>query len=207
MVSDRLYMKPSAAKRNRWDDHYAERARKENYPARSVFKLQEIQRKFHVIKKGHRVLDCGCAPGSWLLYASQLTGTGGKVVGVDLQPVTIHVPNNAVVHTGDILSPDEALLTAIGDGYHLVLSDMAPSTTGQKSTDAARSCALCRAALDLAVRVLLPGGGFVSKIFQGEDFQPYRDEVRAHFDKVKIFKPMSSRKASKEIFIIATGKV
>jgi 23S rRNA (uridine2552-2'-O)-methyltransferase len=200
-------MKPSATKRNRWDDHYTERARKEKYPARSVFKLQEIQRKFHVIKKGHHILDCGCAPGSWLLYSSQLTGPGGKVVGVDLQPVTIQVPENAVVHTGDALSPDEALLTAIGDGYHVVLSDMAPSTTGQKSTDAARSHALCSAALNLAVRVLLPGGSFVSKIFQGEDFQPYRDVVRTYFDQVKIFKPMSSRKTSKEIFIIATGKL
>jgi 23S rRNA (uridine2552-2'-O)-methyltransferase len=200
-------MKPPATKRNRWDDHYTERARKEKYPARSVFKLQEIQRKFHVIKKGHHVLDCGCAPGSWLLYSSQLTGPGGKVVGVDLQPVSIHVPKNAVVHTGDALSPDEALLKAIGNGYHVVLSDMAPSTSGQKITDAARSHALCRAALTLSVRVLVPGGNFVSKIFQGEDFQPYRDEVRTYFDKVKIFKPMSSRKASKEIFIIATGKL
>jgi 23S rRNA (uridine2552-2'-O)-methyltransferase len=200
-------MKPSKARRNRWDDHYTERARREKYPARSVFKLQEIQRKFHVIKKGHHVLDCGCAPGSWLLYSSQLTGPGGKVVGVDLQPVTVHVPNNAVVYTGDALSPDEALLTAIGDGYHVVLSDMAPSTTGQKSTDAARSHALCSAALNIAVRVLLPGGSFVSKILQGEDFQSYRDEVRIYFDKVKIFKPKSSRKASKEIFIIAIGKV
>jgi len=200
-------MKPPAAKRNRWDDHYTDRARKEKYPARSVFKLQEIQRKFHVIKKGHQVLDCGCAPGSWLLYSSQLTGSDGKVVGVDLQPVSIHVPKNTVVHTGDALSPDEALLAAIGNGYHVVLSDMAPSTSGQKSTDAARSYALCSAALNLAVRVLVPGGSFVSKIFQGEDFQSYRDEVRTCFDKVKIFKPMSSRKASKEIFIIATGKL
>ncbi|MEJ2475206.1 MAG: RlmE family RNA methyltransferase [Desulfobacterales bacterium] len=200
-------MKPSATKRNRWDDHYTEQARKEKYPARSVFKLQEIQRKFHVIKKGHHVLDCGCAPGSWLLYSSQLTGSGGKVVGVDLQPVSIHVPKNAVVHTGDALSPDEDLLAAIGNGYHVVLSDMAPSTSGHKSTDAARSYALCSAALNLAVRVLVPGGSFVSKIFQGEDFQSYRDEVRTRFDKVKIFKPMSSRKASKEIFVIATGKL
>ncbi len=200
-------MKPSDSKRNRWDDHYTERARKEKYPARSVFKLQEIQRKFHVIKRGHHVLDCGCAPGSWLLYSSQLIGRDGKVVGVDLQPLTIRVPANAVVYTGDVLSPNETLLTAIGDGYHVVLSDMAPSTTGQQTTDAARSYALCSAALDLAVRVLLPGGGFVSKIFQGEDFQTYRNNVRGRFAQVKIFKPMSSRKASREIFIIATGKV
>ncbi|MFZ0611187.1 MAG: RlmE family RNA methyltransferase [Desulfobacterales bacterium] len=200
-------MKPSAAKRNRWDDHYSARARKEKYPARSVFKLQEIQRKFQIIKKGHRVLDCGCAPGSWLLYASQIAGPGGRITGVDLQPVTIRVPENAIVHAGDLLSLDETLLAVIGDGHHVVLSDMAPSTTGQKSTDAARSYDLCRAALDLAVRVLRPGGGFVCKIFQGEDFDLYRQEVRARFEHVKIFKPMSSRKASKEIFIIATGKL
>jgi 23S rRNA (uridine2552-2'-O)-methyltransferase len=200
-------MKRPAAKSNRWDDHYTERARKEKYPARSVFKLQEMQRKFRLLKKGNRVLDLGCAPGSWLLYAAQLIGTGGAVVGVDLQTVHIRLPANVSVHTGDILSPDEALLANIGQGYHAVLSDMAPSTTGQKATDAARSYNLCRAALDVAVRVLLPGGIFVSKIFQGGEFQTYRNEVGAAFDKLRIFKPQSSRKASKEIYIIGLGRL
>ena len=200
-------MKRPAAKNNRWDDHYTERARKEKYPARSVFKLQEMQRKFRLLKKGNRVLDLGCAPGSWLLYAAQLIGSGGTVVGVDLQKVTIRLPANVSVHTGDILSPDETLLANIGQGYHAVLSDMAPSTTGQKATDAARSYHLSRAALDVAVRVLLPDGIFVSKIFQGGEFQTYRDEVDAAFDKLRIFKPQSSRKASKEIYIIGLGRL
>ena len=199
-------MKRSASKRNRWDDHYTERARKEKYPARSVFKLQEMQRKFRLLKKGNRVLDLGCAPGSWLLYAAQMIGPHGTVVGVDLQPVTLRLPANVSVHTGDILSPDETLLANIGQGYHAVLSDMAPATTGQKATDAARSYNLCRAALDVAVRTLLPGGLFVSKIFQGAEFETYRNEVSSAFDKLKIFKPQSSRKASREIFIIAIGR-
>ncbi len=199
-------MKRPATKRNRWDDHYTERARKEKYPARSVFKLQEMQRKFRLLKKGNRVLDLGCAPGSWLLYAAQMIGPRGTVVGVDLQPVTIRLPENVSVHTGDILSPGEALLANIGQGYHAVLSDMAPATTGQKAANAARSYNLCRAALDVAVRSLLPGGLFVSKIFQGAEFETYRNEVSNVFDKLKIFKPQSSRKASREIFIIAIGR-
>jgi 23S rRNA (uridine2552-2'-O)-methyltransferase len=200
-------MKRSAAKGNRWDDHYTERARKEKYPARSVFKLQEMQRKYRLIKKGNRVLDLGCAPGSWLLYAAQLIGPSGTAVGVDLQPVTIRLPDNVAVFSGDILTPDDALTANIGQDYHAVLSDMAPSTTGQKTTDAARSYHLCQAALETAARVLLPGGIFVSKIFQGGEFQTYRNEVGAAFDKLRIFKPQSSRKASKEIFIIGIGKL
>jgi 23S rRNA (uridine2552-2'-O)-methyltransferase len=199
-------MKRNAVKRNRWDDHYTERARKEKYPARSVFKLQEIQRKFRLLNKGNRVLDLGCAPGSWLLYAAQLIGPRGKVVGVDLQPVKIRLPANATVHIGDILAPDDTLLVNIGQDYHAVLSDMAPATTGQKSIDAARSYNLCQAALDVAVRLLIPGGIFVSKIFQGAEFQAYRNEVSNVFDKLRIFKPQSSRKASREIFIIAIGR-
>ena len=199
-------MKHRAAKRNRWDDHYTERARKEKYPARSVFKLQEMQRKFSLLKKGQRVLDLGCAPGSWLLYAAQLIGSGGTVVGVDLKKVDIRLPKNATVFNGDILTPDASLLANIGSGYHAVLSDMAPATTGHKATDSARSYNLCQAALYLAERVLLPGGIYVSKIFQGGDFQTYRNEVAAAFNKVSIFKPKSSRKASKEIFIIGIGR-
>lgn len=199
-------MRRRAAKQNRWDDHYTARARREKYPARSVFKLQEIQRKFRLIKKGTRVLDLGCAPGSWLLYAAQLIGPGGAIIGVDLQKVNIRLPANVTVYNGDILSPDETLLANIGQGFDTVLSDMAPSTTGHKATDAARSYNLCQAALYLAERVLLPGGIFVSKIFQSGEFQTYRNEVGAVFSKVSIFKPQSSRKASKEIFIIGIGR-
>jgi 23S rRNA (uridine2552-2'-O)-methyltransferase len=199
-------MRRSASKKGGWSDHYTRRAKKEKYPARSVYKLQEIQNKFSVIKKGDRVLDLGCAPGSWLLYASQLTTARGRVTGIDLNPVTAHLPAHATVYKGDILNPDKELISAIGKGYRVVLSDMAPATTGQKDIDAARSYNLCISALDIAMAVLQPGGHFVCKIFQGSDYQSFLDSVRVVFKTTKTFKPGSSRKASKEIFVIGKCK-
>ncbi len=191
---------------NRWADHYTHQARKDRFPARSVYKLKEIQQKFRLIKKGDAVLDLGCAPGSWLLEAAELVGEKGRVVGVDLQPVTIRLPGRVLVHIGDILTPDDALLTSLGNDFNVILSDMAPATTGQKFADAARSFELCQAALSLAQRCLLPGGAFVCKIFQGEDFKTFSDAIKTHFNRQGIFKPQSSRKASKEIFMIGMGK-
>ncbi len=200
-------MRHSASKRGQWSDHYTQRAKKEKYPARSVYKLQEIQQKYKIIKKGDRVLDLGCSPGSWLLFAAQLTTGSGRVVGVDLKPVSIPLPKHAAVFTGDILFVDDTLAASIGRGYQVVLSDMAPSTTGQKDIDAARSHNLCRAALDIATTVLLPGGTFVCKIFQGSEFNDFSDSVKKSFRKYKIYKPQSSRKASREIYIIGMGKL
>ena len=200
-------MRRSASKKGGWSDHYTQRAKKEKYPARSVYKLQEIQKKFNVIKKGDRVLDLGCAPGSWMLYASQLTTARGSVTGIDLKPVATSLPDHATVYKGDILSPDKKLIFTIGKGYRVVLSDMAPATTGQKDIDAARSYHLCRAALDIAMDVLQPGGNFVCKIFQGSDYQSFLESVRAVFKKVRTFKPGSSRKASKEIFVIGMRRL
>ncbi len=198
-------MRRPASKQNRWSDHYSKRAKKEKFPARSVYKLAEIQNKFRLIKKGDKVLDLGCSPGSWLIYASQLTKPKGRVVGIDLKPVTIQLPPHVTTHRGDILSIDDDLLDVLGHDYNVVLSDMAPATTGQKSVDAARSFELCRAALSLSQKVLLPGGSFVCKIFQGEDFKEFSVLVRENFKSQKIFKPQSSRKASKEIFVIGLG--
>lgn len=195
-----------AKKTNRWEDHYARRARKEHFPARSVYKLKEIQSRFALINKGDRILDLGCAPGSWLLEAAELTGRRGQVVGIDLKPVTIKLPGHVTVHTLDLFELDEGLLAEAGKGFNVILSDMAPSTTGSKFADAARSYDLCRAALSLTDRLLVPGGAFICKIFQGEDFMSFVDSVKKKFAKHKIFKPQSSRKASKEIFIIAMQK-
>lgn len=191
---------------SKWTDHYTRQAKKDNYPARSVYKLQEIQNKNRIIRKGDRVLDLGCAPGAWLLYAAEQVGDKGLVLGIDLKPVTVKLPSHARAVTGDMLEPDEKLRSAIGSGYHAVLSDMAPSTIGHKETDSARSYILCEAALLLAREVLRPGGIFVCKIFQGSDFEAFRKQVQQEFSTCKIYKPQSSRKASKEIFIIGLGK-
>jgi 23S rRNA (uridine2552-2'-O)-methyltransferase len=199
-------MKPASAKHNRWQDHYARRAKKERFPARSVYKLKEMQQKYNLIKKGDKVLDLGCAPGSWLLYAANLIGNKGEVVGIDLKPVSERVPSHVRVYRGDILSMDDEFFERTGKDFNVVLSDMAPTTTGSRHVDSARSFNLCRAALSIAQETLVSGGSFVCKIFQGEDFKKFSDSVKQRFNRHKIFKPQSSRKASKEIYIIGFGK-
>ncbi|MCP4368573.1 MAG: RlmE family RNA methyltransferase [Deltaproteobacteria bacterium] len=198
-------MNRSSKKHGKWSDHYSRKAKKERFPARSVYKLEEMQKKYNLIKKGDRILDLGCSPGSWLLLAAKLTGNKGHVAGIDLKPVTINIPPNVTTYIGDIFSFD-SFFKSIGNGFNAVISDMAPSTTGIKNVDSARSFNLSRAALEIALNVLLPGGSFACKIFQGEDFKPFSDSVKERFATCNIFKPKSSRKASKEIFIIAKGK-
>jgi 23S rRNA (uridine2552-2'-O)-methyltransferase len=196
-------MKPS---KNKWQDHYARRAQKENYAARSVYKLAEIQKKHRLINKNDRVLDLGCAPGSWLQFSAQQVGEHGQVVGVDLKPVTIQLPAQVRVITADIDELHQDETHPLGDPFNVVLSDMAPATTGSKHADAVRSFVLCETAFAVAEKWLQPGGHFVCKIFQGEDFKAFCDMVKTRFSRMHIFKPQSSRKGSKEIFIIGLDK-
>ncbi|MBT8341865.1 MAG: RlmE family RNA methyltransferase [Desulfatitalea sp.] len=193
-------------KASQWADHYTRRAQKENYPARSVYKLAEIQKKHRVIEKGDRVLDLGCAPGAWLKYAAEQTGAGGSVLGLDLMPVKAHLPANATAMRGDIHEMVQDPSAAFGGGFQVVLSDMAPATTGHKFSDGVRSYELCRASLAVADELLAPNGHFVCKIFQSEDFKAFCDQVKVRFERMQIFKPQSSRKASREIFVIGLGK-
>jgi len=194
-------------KKQRWADHYTEQAKKERYPARSVYKLKEAQKKYRLIRKGDQILDLGCSPGSWLLYTAELTGKRGKVFGLDLKPVTIQIPSQAETLEVDILTIDRSWLEnkGLAGRFNVVLSDMAPATTGNKVIDAERSYQLCQAALDIAQMALRPGGSFVCKIFQGEEFKKFSDSVRSCFNAHKILKPRSSRKESKEIFIVGLG--
>ena len=194
-------------KHQRWADHYSERARKERYPARSVYKLKEAQKKYGLIRKGDRVLDLGCSPGSWLLYAAELIGNRGEVLGIDQNAVTISLPARVKTFTADILTIDGPWIenATLRNHFNVVLSDMAPATTGNKAVDSARSYRLCEAALNIAQMVLVPGGSFFCKIFQGDEFKRFSDSVRSRFKGHKIFKPQSSRKQSKEIFILGMG--
>jgi 23S rRNA (uridine2552-2'-O)-methyltransferase len=205
-----MYMKRSSRRGNTWADHYTRKARKDNYAARSVYKLQEIQQRLKILKKGQRVLDLGCAPGSWLQYAAEVVGPEGYVLGLDLKPVTLAIVpgvDKRIVETrvADISALDDDTLAAIGSGYDLVMSDMAPATTGQKDVDAARSFELCRLAFEVARRVLRPGGAFVTKIFQGTDFKSFSDEVGHAFRRREHIRPRSTRKASKELFVVGLG--
>jgi 23S rRNA (uridine2552-2'-O)-methyltransferase len=200
-------MKPKKnAKANQWQDHYTRQAQKEHYPARSVYKLVEIQKKHRIIARGDRVLDLGAAPGSWTKYAAEQTGAGGAVTGIDLSPVDLALPPHASVMTGDVFELVDSAGQVFGSDFQVVISDMAPATTGDRFGDAARSHALCEAALAIADAVLQPGGRFVCKIFQGEDFKSFSEQVKARFERMHIFKPQSSRKASREIFVIGLGK-
>ena len=192
--------------KNRWADHYSRQAKKDRYPARSVYKLKEIQSRYRLIRPGDKVLDLGCSPGSWLLYAAEIAGEKGKVIGIDLIPVTIGLPPQASVHVGDVRALEDSLLEKLGQNFNTVISDMAPSTTGIKGVDETRSLDLCTAALAVARRFLAPGGTFLCKIFQGADFDAFSRRVKKNFSKQKIFKPQSSRKASREIYMIGTGK-
>jgi 23S rRNA (uridine2552-2'-O)-methyltransferase len=193
-------------KNNTWEDHLTRRARAENYPARSVYKLEEIQKKFNVIQPGDQVLDLGCAPGSWMLYAARQVGRQGRVVGVDLKKIEIKLPENCVAVQKDILQLDSTAFFSEYANINVVLSDMAPATTGRKDVDAARSFDLCTMALTTAETLLRPSGHFVCKIFQGNEFNQFQKSVKLKFKTCKIFKPESCRKQSKEIYIIAKGK-
>ena len=197
-----ITLRKRTPKNNPWQDHYSRKAQKENYAARSVYKLQEIQKKFSLIRKGDRVLDLGCAPGSWLMYVAELTGSGGAVTGIDIKPVTVKLPTHVNVYQGDVSAPDTALMERLGKPFNAVISDMAPNTTGNKDVDAARSFHLCEAALNLCENMLALQGVFVCKIFQGELLQELADRVKTEFKRQHLFKPKSSRKASKEIFVI-----
>lgn len=148
----------------------------------------------------------GCAPGSWLLFAAKQVGEKGRVVGIDIKPVTGKLPSQAEVLLGDVFELTESFLGQEAHRFHLVMSDMAPDTTGNRSVDAARSFSLCEKALDVAKTYLQPGGNFLCKIFQGEDFEQFVQSVRGAFEKHKIFKPQSCRKSSKEIYIIGLNR-
>jgi len=199
-------LKRTGRKKNTWADHYTRQARKENFAARSVYKLQEIQKKYRILSHGARILDLGCAPGSWLQFAAQQAGPGGRVVGIDLTPVTISLPDQVAVITGDVADL-ESHLTELGQTrFDAVLSDMAPATTGNRHVDQARSLGLCEAALYIAERTLVPGGNFVCKMFQSGDTQAFAEAVRSRFQRQAALRPKSTRKASREVFIIGLGR-
>jgi 23S rRNA (uridine2552-2'-O)-methyltransferase len=189
-------------------DHYFKKAKEENYAARSVFKLEEIDKKYKLFKPGQVVLDLGASPGSWSQYASQKIGGQGKVLGVDLKPVTVSL-KNAVFIQADLRDLKlEEIFKQYGfqPPFDLVLSDMAPNTTGIRFTDQARSMELCELALDVARRFLKPGGHFVCKLFHSDDFTKLRDEIKKDFQKFEAVKPESTRKISKEIFLVGINK-
>ena len=190
-------------------DFYFKKARKEGYPARSVYKLEEAQQKYRLLKKGDKVLDLGCHPGSWSLYAAKAVGVQGLVVGIDLQKTKgVGKKGTATIHwlRGDIT--DEEMLAAVREltpAFDAVVSDMAPRTTGNKWADQQQALHLSRRSLAVAEKMLKPGGNYYCKVFQGEDVDDFVQEVRSRFKTVRLVKPKSSRPESREMFVLGMG--
>jgi 23S rRNA (uridine2552-2'-O)-methyltransferase len=189
-----------------YQDHYFFKAKKDRFLARAVYKLEAVQKKYRLIRPGHRVLDLGAAPGSWLQLTAEIIGPRGIAVGVDIKPIKHPFPGNVVTLQRDIFEAElaEELAEAYGP-FDLVLSDMAPSTTGIRSADSARSALLFEQAFTLTLRLIRPRGHFLAKIFQGSEFSELLAMVKRHFERVKVVKPEASRKDSKEIYILAMG--
>ncbi len=186
-------------------DYYFKKAKKEGYPARSVYKLEEAQKKYRFLSKAARVLDLGAYPGSWTKYAAKTVGTDGLVVAVDLKQLEIASENIKVIR-GDIFEIPAEELKRHNDGllFDVVLSDMAPKTTGRKDVDHLKSIALAEQALFLAQSLLTKKGAFFCKVFQGEDFPQYLATLKKSFGRVKVVKPKSSRSESVETFVLCS---
>jgi len=179
-------------------------AKAQGFPARSVFKLEEIDRRVKLLRGGQKVLDLGAAPGSWSLYASQKVGPSGRVLAIDLQEIRQAFPPNVKLSQGDALTLENAALSEFAP-YDVVLSDMAPNTSGSKIRDQAGSLELCLRALDVALALGKVGSHFVAKIFMSGDFQIARKIAGERYEKCQVIRPEGTRQQSTEVFIVGLG--
>jgi len=190
--------------KRRRHDHFHRRAQKQGFRARAVFKLEEIDHKLGLIKPGARVLDLGCAPGSWLQYCRKRAGRNASLVGID-RAVVDEPAGGARMLVGSVFDVD--IDTLLGDltAFDVVLSDMAPDTSGIRHIDQARSEALFERALEIAEATLAGGGNFVGKLFQGPESGNLVKYCRSRFARVKMVKPKGSRSESIEQYVVACG--
>ncbi len=189
--------------RRQLNDPYVRAAQAQGWRSRAAFKLIELDDRYNLIHKGARIIDLGAAPGGWSQVASRRGA--GPIVGVDLLP--IESVGGARFIEGDFMDPDMPgrLREALGGPADLVLSDMAPNTTGHTATDHIRIVALAELALDFALSVLAPGGGFVAKVLQGGSERQLLDPMKRAFSSVRHAKPPASRKDSSEMYVVAKG--
>ena len=187
------------------NEFYTRKAHEEGYPARSVYKLKEIDEKFKVVAPGDKVLDLGSAPGSWLIYLSEKVGKTGKVVGLDLEDVKIEKKPNVVFYQKDILALTSEDMQEIGAPFDAVVADLAPKTSGVPSIDAGKSLELNEMAFDIAKKSLRKGGTFLTKIFESEDTKEFTENIKKHFKEVRRIKPQAVIKQSREFYILAKG--
>ena len=192
--------------REHFNDPFVKQAQKDGYRSRASYKLLEIQEKDRLIRPGMSVIDLGAAPGGWSQVTSRLFGGQGRLIASDI--LEMDSIADVTFIQGDFTHDEvlQRILEAVGDSHvDLVISDMAPNMSGTPAVDIPRAMFLCELALDLATRVLKPGGDFLIKIFQGEGFDVYLKDVRSKFDKVQMRKPSSSRDRSREQYLLGRG--
>ena len=198
---------PSGGTKNINGIHGGVRPKIVGYRARSAFKLKQIQDKYNLIRQGDSVLDIGCHPGGWTQVAIEVVGMDGKVVGVDLR-TTEPIPGAALM-VGDVMDPlilDSVLDENDGNAFNSVISDISPNLTGRYDTDQAISLELSTMALDVAVKILAPGGSFVTKAFQGTGIELLVKACKDRFSFVRRFSPIASRNASSEVYVVCKNK-
>ena len=193
--------------REHLDDPFVKRAHKDGYRSRAAYKLLEVNDKYHIIKPGMTVVDLGAAPGSWSQIAGKIVGSKGLVVASDILPMD--ALTDVTFLQGDFREQevfDELLKILDGRTVDVVISDMAPNTSGNTAVDQPRMIYLCELALDFSSRVLGPKGQFLVKIFQGEGFDEFRKSFVDTFDVLKTVKPAASRARSKEVYLLGQGR-
>ena len=196
--SSRVWMKEHI------DDYYVKQAQKDGYRARAAYKLLEINDKTKLISKGMTVVDLGSTPGSWSQVAGRLVGDEGTLIASDILPMD--KLENVTFIQGDFREAEifDSIMAAVGDQQvDVVLSDMAPNTSGNTAVDQPRMMYLCELAVEFALATLPEGGALIMKVFQGEGAQELRQQMQSQFSKVRSIKPAASRPRSKEIFWIA----
>jgi 23S rRNA (uridine2552-2'-O)-methyltransferase len=188
-------------------DHYFQKAKAEGFRARSAFKLEELAKRFHLLRPGARVLDLGAAPGGFLQVIAQAVGPSGLAVGVDVVPLRPFPQAWVKTAVLDVLAPDAlAVLEQLAPGaFDAVLSDLAPKTSGIRSSDEARSLRLAERALEVSRTRGKVGSTFLVKLFMGGDFEAFRAELRRHFQDVKVVRPEATRSASVEVYLVGLG--
>jgi 23S rRNA (uridine2552-2'-O)-methyltransferase len=183
-------------------DHYFRRAKEEHYLARSVYKLDEINRRYRILRKGTSVLDVGCAPGSWSQYILKKIGPG-KVVGIDIKKrVSVSDPRFTYLEK-NLFDLGSEFYQKYTKSFDVITSDAAPKTTGQKFVDHQNSLSIMRRVFEISHYVLKGSGTVVAKVFQGEDLKEFVESMKGRFDRIDLCKPKSSRKESSELFIVA----
>ena len=186
-------------------DTYFHKAKREGYPARSVYKLEEIDRRHRLVKPGAKILELGASPGSWLKYCLKKIGQAGRIVAIDLEELSLALPSQVLFIKGDIFKIEVSEIKKEISSFDLVLSDLAPRTSGIKEVDKARSLALARRAIEVGKNLLKEGGAILIKVFESGEITSLKNELASVFSQVKLERPEATRKGSSEIYLLGLG--